>query len=65
MCEGTDTGDESKKMGQYDEEKGVLLVKDKESADTKEIQLSLKGNILTMNAEEKGTMVTMLCVKKP
>lgn len=64
MFEGTDTSDESKKMGQYNEEKGVLMVKDKESSETQEIQLSLKGNILTMVTVDKGMKVTMLCVKK-
>lgn len=64
MYEGTDTSDESKKMGQYNEEKGALILKDKESAETKEIQLLLKGNTLTMVTVDKGMTVTMLCVKK-
>lgn len=64
MYEGTDTSDESKKMGQYNEEKGVLMVKDKESDEVKEIGLSLKDNILTMVTVDKGMTVTMLCVKK-
>lgn len=65
MYEGMNTNDSSKRMGQYNEEKGVLLVNDKESSEIHEIQLSLKENILTMITTDKGIKVTMLCIKRP
>lgn len=65
MYDGTETKDTRKIMGQYIENKSMLKIKEKETGEEKEIELSLKDNILTMISEDKGKKLTMLCRKKP
>lgn len=58
-----DVIDPSRKMGEFIAEKSVLMIKDKESSEVKEVKIWLKADVLTMLTEDKGVTVTMLCKK--